>query len=112
VTTTQARTEAAVPSSARRAAPSADDAHDRALADRIRLGDRAALSELYDRHSPTARAIAMRIVGDPRVAEDAVLECFVSLWASIEQLGPAERSVHGWLYGLVRDTAFYRGGRA
>ena len=54
----------------------------------------------------------MRIVGDPRVAEDAVLECFVSLWASIEQLGPAERSVHGWLYGLVRDTAFYRGGRA
>jgi RNA polymerase sigma-70 factor (ECF subfamily) len=112
VTTTQAGTEAAVPSSARRAALSVDDAHDQALADRIRLGDRAALSELYDRHAPTALAIAMRIVGDRAIAEDAVLEAFVSLWTSIDQFGSEERSVRGWLYGLVRDTAFHRGGRA
>jgi RNA polymerase sigma-70 factor (ECF subfamily) len=49
------------------------------LVDRARLGDTAAITELYDRYENDVRAFARHLVGDPMIAEDLVHEAFVSL---------------------------------
>lgn len=79
--------------------------HDRGLAERVRLGDKAALVELYDRHASMAMATALRIVGDVSAAEEAVLDAFVCAWTGIDQFHAGEGNVRAWLLAIVRDRA-------
>lgn len=50
------------------------------LLGRVALGDRLALSALYDQVVPKLFGLALRITGRRDWAEDVVQESFVSIW--------------------------------
>lgn len=66
--------------------------------------DTAALAELYDRHAPTALAIARRMLGAAR-AEDAVQDAFTSIWRSASTYDPQLGLVRTWLLRIVRHRS-------
>jgi RNA polymerase sigma factor (sigma-70 family) len=89
------------------APPDADaaDPSDAALIARIARGDHAALGELYDRHGRVAYGLAIRVVRDPALAEDAVQEAFLSVFRSAGGFSPARGTPKTWLLTLVHRRA-------
>lgn len=81
-----------------------DSATDAQLISRAARSDPLALAALYDRHSPTALALARRILGPAR-AEDAVQEAFTSIWRSASSYDPAQGLVRTWLLRVVRNRS-------
>ena len=71
----------------------------------LTTADENALAEAYDRHAPSAYALALRITGDQCWAEDAVQEAFVELWRHPERFDPATGSLRTWLCMLARRRA-------
>ena len=80
------------------------------LLERARLFDPSALAEIYDQFSPALFAYAVRLVGDPDLAEDCVAEVFARLLRALKAgQGPTEhlqaylyRIAHNWLTDLFR----------
>jgi RNA polymerase sigma-70 factor (ECF subfamily) len=67
-----------------------------------------ALSDLYDRHSPTLLALARRILGTSADAEEIVQEVFLHVWNNASRYDPARSSVSTWLVLLARSRAIDR----
>jgi RNA polymerase sigma-70 factor (ECF subfamily) len=72
---------------------------------RIAEGDSGALGEFYDRHAGTLFALAVRIVRDPKEAEDVVQEVFVQLWDRASLFDPAQGRPLAWAITLTRHKA-------
>jgi RNA polymerase sigma-70 factor, ECF subfamily len=70
-----------------------------------------ALAEIYDTYSPGLYRYAMRLLGDPDLAEDCVAETFTRFLKSLEKgHGPRDhlqaylyRIAHNWIVDLYRD---------
>lgn len=75
---------------------------DEKLLARVGLGDKDALSEIYDRHSATAFGLALRMCRDRSDAEDAVQETFLSVLRASASFDPSRGSVRNWLLGILR----------
>lgn len=73
------------------------------LVHRSRDGDRAAFSELVERHQAAVFRFARSISGDVTEAEDALQETFISAWRHAAQFRE-EGSVKGWLYSIARNA--------
>lgn len=73
------------------------------LVHRSRDGDRAAFSELVERHQAAVFRFARSISGDVSEAEDALQETFISAWRHAAQFRE-EGSVKGWLYSIARNA--------
>ena len=73
--------------------------------ERVRSGDARALRELYDRYSPLVYPVALRILGNPTDAEDAVQRCWVQVWETAASYDPRRGPVAAWLVTLVRSRA-------
>ena len=58
---------------------------EKALLERLRDGEPAAVAEVYDRHQAVVHAFARRLVGDAAAAQDLVHETFVSLPSAIRR---------------------------
>lgn len=86
----------------------ADSHDDASLARRIRLGDRQALGELYDRYASVAMAVAVRIVSEREQAEDVVHDAFLAVWSKIDRFDPARGPLRAWLLTIVRNRALDR----
>ncbi|WP_433303095.1 RNA polymerase sigma factor [Actinoplanes sp. CA-030573] len=80
-------------------------ADDSRLHGMLTVADEIALAEAYDRHAPSAYALALRITGDQGSAEDAVQEAFVELWRHPERFDPHSGSLRAWLCMLTRRRA-------
>jgi RNA polymerase sigma-70 factor (ECF subfamily) len=81
------------------------------LVAKLALGSQDALAELYDRYGGLAYAVAMRVLGDPGRAEDAVQEAFLKIWNHAASFDIRRGSLRTWLLAAVRNRAidFLRG---
>ncbi|MCS7011614.1 MAG: sigma-70 family RNA polymerase sigma factor [Anaerolineales bacterium] len=83
---------------------------DSLLLERARQFDRQALAEIYDLYSPGLYRYAMRLLGDPQLAEECVAETFSRfLHALKDGKGPRDflqaylyRVAHNWITDLYR----------
>jgi RNA polymerase sigma factor (sigma-70 family) len=87
--------------------PVADLAHlsDEALVALVARGDDGALAELYDRYGRVAYGVALRVLRDAALAEDAVQEAFVALWRTAARFVPERARASTWLLTLVHRRA-------
>src|SRR4051812_11809276 len=78
---------------------------DEALVALIARGEESALTELYDRHGRVAYGLALRIVRDPALAEDAVQDAFLAAWRSAGRFVAERAKASTWLLTLVHRRA-------
>ena len=78
---------------------------DEALPALVARSDDEALAELYDRYGRPAYALAVRIVRDPALAQDAVQDAFLTAWRTAASFDPARGTAATWLLTLVHRRA-------
>jgi RNA polymerase sigma factor (sigma-70 family) len=78
---------------------------DEALVALVARADEAALAELYDRFGRLAYGLALRIVRDPALAEDAVQESFLAVWRSAGRFVAERAKASTWILTLVHRRA-------
>ncbi len=68
-------------------------------------GDEHALATLYDRFGGVAYGVALRILRDASLAQDAVQDAFLAAWRTAASFDPARGSASTWLLTLVHRRA-------
>lgn len=74
----------------------------------VAKGDRAALAQLYDRFAPILLAVATRILGERREAEDLLHDVFLEVWRQAADYDAARGSVRAWIMIRLRSRALDR----
>lgn len=74
---------------------------DRDLLDRVSSGDLGVFSLIYDRYSQAAFSLALKVSGDPSLAEDVVQESFISVWRRPSSFDASRGSFSSYLLGIV-----------
>jgi RNA polymerase sigma-70 factor (ECF subfamily) len=72
---------------------------------RIVAGDDQALREVYDQYASFVHGIAVRVIGDPRAAEDVSQDVFVAFWERPAVFDPERGSLRTWLGTLAHRRA-------
>jgi RNA polymerase sigma-70 factor (ECF subfamily) len=67
--------------------------------------EQSALAELYDRFGRPAYGLALRVVRDEALAEDAVQEAFLALWRTAGRFVPERGKASTWILTLVHRRA-------
>lgn len=88
--------------------PARDDDDDVLILRRVARGERDALGELYDRHSARLLSLGLRILANPREAEDVVHDVFLDAWRNLGDYDPARGSVRVWLVVRMRSRCLDR----
>jgi RNA polymerase sigma-70 factor (ECF subfamily) len=77
--------------------------NERALLERAKQYDEAALGELYDRYAPRIYAYTYRRVGDAHLAEDLTSDVFVRAIQAIQAEHFWHTSFQAWLYRIAHN---------
>ena len=72
---------------------------------RLVAADENALCEVYDQFSSYVYGLALRVIGDPRAAEDVTQDVFVNLWERPQAFDPSRGSLRTWLGTLAHRRA-------
>src|SRR5262245_21123373 len=75
-----------------------DDAE---LLDACAAGDERALAAVYDRYGSRAYVVALRVVRDSTLAEDAVQDAFLALWRGAAAFDRDRGKASTWILTLV-----------
>jgi RNA polymerase sigma-70 factor (ECF subfamily) len=67
--------------------------------------EESALAELYDRYGRTAYGLALRVLRDQALAEDAVQEAFLTVWRTASRFVPERGKASTWILTLVHRRA-------
>src|SRR4029077_4255695 len=78
---------------------------DEALLALVAREDEEALAQLYDRYSRVAYGLALRVVRDPALAEDAVQDAFLTLWRTAAGFRSDRAKPSTWILTLVHRRA-------
>ena len=78
---------------------------DEALVALVNRGNERALAELYDRFGRTAYSVALRILRDQALAEDAVQEAFLTVWRTASRYMPERAKASTWILTMVHHRA-------
>jgi RNA polymerase sigma-70 factor (ECF subfamily) len=78
---------------------------DEALVALVARSDETALAELYDRFGRIAYGLALRVVRDPALAEDAVQDAFLAVWRSAHRYIPERSKPSTWIMTFVHRRA-------
>jgi RNA polymerase sigma-70 factor (ECF subfamily) len=78
---------------------------DEALVALAARSQQAALAELYDRYGRIAYGLALRVVRDEALAEDAVQEAFLAVWRTAARFIPERGKASTWILTLVHRRA-------
>jgi RNA polymerase sigma factor (sigma-70 family) len=81
------------------------DRSDEALVVAAASSDEDALAALYDRYGRVAYGLALRVLRDESLAEDAVQEAFLQAWRSAERFDPRRAKASTWLLTFVHRRA-------
>jgi len=81
---------------------------DNDLVGQVALGDERAFLALYDRHVSHVYALALRILRDPMLAEEATQDTFLKLWGRARQFLAERGTLVTWLLTIARRTALDR----
>jgi RNA polymerase sigma-70 factor (ECF subfamily) len=89
------------------AAASRDLAHltDEALLSLIASSEEDGLAELYDRFGGVAYGLALRILRDEALAQDAVQEAFLAVWRTADRFLAERAAARTWVLTLVHRRA-------
>src|SRR4249920_2566400 len=87
------------------AAGSFEDATDRDLIERVANGDEDAFRDLFRRYGAVAKALALRVIRQPFLAEEITQEAFLALWRSPDSYRGDRGSVRAWLMSTVHHRA-------
>jgi RNA polymerase sigma-70 factor (ECF subfamily) len=68
-------------------------------------GDERALASLYDRHGKVAYGVALRVLRDGALAEEAVHDTFLTVWRYAASYDPARGRVSTWIIALAHRRA-------
>lgn len=85
-----------------------DRAAERDLIQRVAQGSGEAVGELYDRFGSTVYGLALRVLGQPDLAEEVVQDVFAQVWREAARYDPARASLAGWIIMLTRTRAIDR----
>jgi RNA polymerase sigma-70 factor (ECF subfamily) len=85
---------------------------DRALMACVAAGDREALGTLYNLFASVMMAVAVRMLGGQREAQDLVHDVFLEAWLHAGEFDAARGSLRSWLLLRLRSRALDRLGRA
>lgn len=78
---------------------------DEALTALVARQDDEAFAELYDRLGRTAYGLALRVLRDESLAEDAVQEAFLVVWRTAARFVPERAKASTWVLTLVHRRA-------
>lgn len=78
---------------------------DEALVALAARSEQTALGELYDRYGRPAYGLALRVLRDESLAEDAVQEAFLALWRTASRFVPEKGKASTWILTLVHRRA-------
>jgi RNA polymerase sigma factor (sigma-70 family) len=67
--------------------------------------DDVAFAELYDRYGRIAYGLALRVLRDEALAEDAVQEAFLAIWRGASRFIPERGRASSWILTLVHRRA-------
>jgi RNA polymerase sigma factor (sigma-70 family) len=67
--------------------------------------EQLALAELYDRYGRPAYGLALRVLRDEALAEDAVQDAFLSVWRTASRFVPERGKASTWILTLVHRRA-------
>ena len=68
---------------------------------RVARADEDALAELYDRFGGVAYGLALRILRDPTLAQDAVQDAMLSAWRTAASFDPLRGKPSTWLLTIA-----------
>ena len=72
---------------------------------RVARADEGALGELYDRFGRVAYGLALNVLRDPVLAQDAVQDAMLSAWRTAASFDPLRGKASTWLLTLVHRRA-------
>lgn len=78
---------------------------DDALLDGLATGDPDAAAAFVERFQRRVFGVALRIVGEPGLAEDVAQETFVRAWRRADAFDPRRGTVAAWLLTIARNLA-------
>jgi RNA polymerase sigma-70 factor (ECF subfamily) len=78
---------------------------DVATVERIAGGDDESFRQLFRRYAPHANALALRLLRQPFLAEEAVQDAFVGVWTRAAAYDPRRGSVRSWVMSMVHNRA-------
>jgi RNA polymerase sigma-70 factor (ECF subfamily) len=67
--------------------------------------EESALAELYDRYGRTVYGLALRVLRDQALAEDATQETFLTIWRTASQFVPERGKASTWILTLAHRRA-------
>lgn len=74
---------------------------DEALLGAVARSEETALAELYDRFGRVAYGLALRVLRDAALAEDAVQEAFLQVWRSADRFDRRRAKASTWILTFV-----------
>ena len=78
------------------------------LMEAIKAGEAGALEALYERYGRAVLGLCRRILGDPRDAEEAMLDAFAQVWEQGDRYDPGRASPLSYLMTVARSRAIDR----
>ncbi|MCU0348953.1 MAG: sigma-70 family RNA polymerase sigma factor [Saprospiraceae bacterium] len=71
----------------------------------LKLGDKNALGEVYDRYSAALYGVVLRIVQSPEVAEEVVQDVFLKIFRNIGSFDENKGRFSTWVINVARNAA-------
>jgi RNA polymerase sigma-70 factor (ECF subfamily) len=81
------------------------DVSDEELLELVARSDDRALAELYDRYGRSAYGLALRVLRDAALAQDAVQEGFLAVWRNADRFRAERAKPSTWILTLVHRRA-------